>query len=150
MNINVLVDANVYGGNPGPCGIGIIVTNETGEYIAEYHQFIGCCTYTAGVWQALIEGMRLVQSLEEWKSVTKIDFHTASKTVCKASGGYRTPKKRLSPPAREWAELVSRAGAPVSVEYVYHPILDEADEAATRALWEYIGVDSAPYYFRYL
>jgi probable phosphoglycerate mutase len=79
-------------GNPGPAGIGVVLTNETGEVIGEIAQGIGQATNNVAEYSAVIAGLEL--ALE--KGVTDIEVRVDTELVAsQIQGKWKIKNDRL-------------------------------------------------------
>jgi ribonuclease HI len=79
-------------GNPGPAGIGVVLTDVEGEVIGEIARGIGETTNNVAEYEALIAGLEL--AIE--KGVTEIDIHMDSKLVInQVKGEFKIKSDRL-------------------------------------------------------
>ncbi|MDQ3984930.1 MAG: ribonuclease HI family protein [Actinomycetota bacterium] len=79
-------------GNPGPAGIGVVMTGEDGEVIAEIARGIGQTTNNVAEYEALIAGLEL--ALE--KGVTELDVYVDSELVVnQVEGHWKIKNERL-------------------------------------------------------
>jgi ribonuclease HI len=56
--------------NPGPAGIGVVIENEEGKMIGEISKFIGNQTNNFAEYEALIQGLLMVQEMFAGKTDT--------------------------------------------------------------------------------
>jgi ribonuclease HI len=81
-------------GNPGPAGIGVVVTDEHGEELARANDFIGTATNNEAEYRALLLGLELASQL----GVREVEVVNDSQLVARQiSGEYRVKKEDLKP-----------------------------------------------------
>lgn len=83
---------NVHGtarGNPGEAAVGILVTNEKGEPLAQVGRLIGRATGEVAEYKALLEGIRLAAGLAPEEAV----FLTDHPQVANQVNGFSVPRE---------------------------------------------------------
>lgn len=117
-------------GNPGPAGIGVVVTDPSGTIVAELAQGIGRATNNVAEYRAAIEGLRLARE------------HGASSVTLRAdslllieqlAGRYRVKTPHLRPLFDEARGLI-RGFDEVRLEHVPRAENAEADALANRGV----------------
>ena len=79
-------------GNPGPAGIGIVITDEKGSVVDAVSKYIGQSTNNVAEYTALIFGLEEVRN----KKVKDIIINTDSELIAKQLGGeYRVKSSSL-------------------------------------------------------
>ncbi|GBE17785.1 14.7 kDa ribonuclease H-like protein [archaeon BMS3Abin16] len=81
-------------GNPGPAGIGVVITKPKGETLAEHKAFIGRATNNQAEYRALIKGLELAKDYGARKIVSVMDSELVVKQM---KGEYRVRNKGLQP-----------------------------------------------------
>lgn len=118
-------------GNPGPAGVGVVLTDPHGLVVAELAQGIGWATNNVAEYQALIEALKLARSHEVRRLVV---FSDSTLMVQQMRGAYKVKHEGLKPlhaAARRLAEGFTR----VRYEAVPRGRNKRADELAN------LGVD---------
>jgi len=117
-------------GNPGPAGIGVVVTDPSGTIVAELARGIGRATNNVAEYRAAIEGLRLARE------------HGASSVTLRAdslllieqlAGRYRVKTPHLRPLFDEARGLI-RGFDEVRLEHVPRAENAEADALANRGV----------------
>lgn len=79
-------------GNPGPAGIGFIISNEKGRTILEVKEYIGNATNNAAEYKALI---RALEEARKYRAKQNIFCLDSELLVNQIHGIYRTKNKNL-------------------------------------------------------
>lgn len=121
-------------GNPGPAGIGLILSSRDGRVIEEVSAGIGWATNNVAEYQALIEGLEVARR----HGVDELEvFCDSVLVVQQMKGGYRVKHKGLKPlhtRARELAGEFKR----LSFKRVPRERNAAADELANRGIDEWL------------
>lgn len=121
-------------GNPGPAGIGVVVTDEAGRTVATLARGIGRATNNQAEYRAVIEGLRIAAR----RGARRVAVRSDSRLIVEQLAGrykVRDPVlRRLHGEARALLEGFEE----VSVEHVSREENAEADALANR------GVDEGP------
>jgi ribonuclease HI len=92
-------------GNPGPAGIGVVLTDTQGNVIAEVGEGIGSTTNNVAEYSALIRGLEM--ALE--KGVTEIDVRVDSQLIAsQVMGEWKIKQEHLRPLAVKARSLLNR------------------------------------------
>lgn len=79
-------------GNPGPAGIGIVLTDEQGNLLKEFSESIGVTTNNEAEYQALIRGLELARQLQ----ITHLNWYSDSELIVKQMlGEYKVKQPHL-------------------------------------------------------
>ena len=81
-------------GNPGPAGIGIVITAGDGSVLARANDFIGVATNTAAEYRALLLGLERARELGAREVEVVNDSQLVARQV---TGEYRVKKADLRP-----------------------------------------------------
>lgn len=120
-------------GNPGPAGIGVVLTDERGRVIGEIARGLGRSTNNIAEYEALIAGLEL--ALEE--AVTDLDIRMDSELVVnQVQGAWKIKNDRLRGLAVKAQGLMNRF-ASASIERVPRDQNAGADRLANQ------GIDAA-------
>ena len=93
MKIVVHVDGGARG-NPGPAGIGVVVTDPQGAELARGNDFIGVATNNEAEYRALLLGLKLASQL----GAPEVEVVNDSQLVARQiTGEYRVKKPDLKP-----------------------------------------------------
>lgn len=122
-------------GNPGPAGIGVVVTGPDGRVLARRGRGIGVATNNVAEYRAAIEGLRLARSLGASRVHLRSDSHLL---VEQLSGRWRVKDPTLARLYREAMALV-RGFEAVSFEHVPRGLNREADRLANRGVDEWLA-----------
>ena len=92
-------------GNPGPAGIGAVLTDEAGEVIGEIAEGIGRATNNVAEYKAVIAGLELALA----KGVTQIDvFLDSELVVSQLKGEWKIKKDTLRSLAIDARRLLNK------------------------------------------
>jgi ribonuclease HI len=81
-------------GNPGPAGIGVVVTDPAGAELARANDFIGVATNNEAEYRALLLGLKLASQL----GAPEVEVVNDSQLVARQiTGEYRVKKPDLKP-----------------------------------------------------
>ncbi len=126
MRLVVFVDGAA-SGNPGPAGIGVVITTEDGVPLVQCAEPIGRATNNVAEYRALL---RAVELLQHWDSpIEQITIHSDSQLLVRQlQGDYQVRAKHLAPLWEMVRRAIQQLGIPVRVEHVSR----EANRAADR------------------
>lgn len=134
MMLMIHVDANTHETNPGDCAVGVVVSDRHGEILKTHSRYIGWTTNNIGEWEALLEGLRIAETLPEWPEVTDVVLHSDSRLVVNQSTGeWRVRKPHLRTLVREWNRMLPE-DKQVDVVWLGRESNEEAHNAANVAL----------------
>jgi len=117
-------------GNPGPAGIGIVVSDEKGKIISQINGYIGEATNNVAEYQALIQALKKIKKYK----VKQIKFCLDSELlVNQINGLYRTKDKELFALLQEVRKLSRNFS---QAEFCYIPRKENklADKLANQAI----------------
>ena len=121
-----MITAHVDGGargNPGPAGYGAVITDESGQVLAELFGGIGMSTNNVAEYRGLIAAL-------EWAVAhrhTRVHIKSDSLLIVQQMlGNYRVKHEGLLPLYRQARHLVARVGN-VTFEHVRRELNKEAD-----------------------
>lgn len=80
MELQIFTDGGSRG-NPGPAAIGVVVKNQENQVVYELGKTIGIGTNNEAEYQAFIQSLEWLTSLEAQSSITKIIWKLDSKLV---------------------------------------------------------------------
>jgi ribonuclease HI len=81
-------------GNPGPAGIGVVITDENGDELARANDYIGVATNNAAEYQALLVGLERARSLGAREVALVNDSQLVARQL---TGEYRVKSADLRP-----------------------------------------------------
>ncbi len=87
-------------GNPGPAGMGVVITDGKGKMMKEYSGFLGVKTNNEAEYEAVIFGLRKIKSLlgKEKIKVCEFEVRMDSELVARQLGGiYKIENEKLAP-----------------------------------------------------
>lgn len=119
-------------GNPGPAGIGVLVTGEDGRTIGEVAEGIGVATNNVAEYRAAIEGLKLAAEAGASSVLLRSDSRLM---VEQLSGRFRVKNPTLQVLHAEARKLLAGFGE-VQIEHVPRELNKAADRLAN------IGVDA--------
>jgi len=91
-------------GNPGPAGIGAVLTTATGEVIAEISRYIGKTTNNQAEYRALLAGLEKAKDLQVKDVVCYLDSELIVKQL---KGEYKVKNADLKPLVASIHDLVT-------------------------------------------
>ena len=122
-------------GNPGPAGIGIVISDEKGKIISQINEYIGEVTNNVAEYLALIRALKEISGLAGKRfSGLAVKFYLDSELlVNQINGLYRTKDKNLFNLLQQVRKLISNFQ---KVEFQYIPREENklADKLANRAI----------------
>ena len=117
-------------GNPGPAGIGVQVTTETGEVVGEIARGIGEATNNVAEYTAAIQGLELAQELGARSVTLRSD---SLLLVSQLTGRYRVKSPHLQPLHRRARGLAAGFDR-ISFQHVPREQNHEADRLANEGV----------------
>lgn len=117
-------------GNPGPAGIGVEITNDDGEVLAEIAQGIGETTNNVAEYTAVIEGLARAAELGAKSLTLRSD---SLLLISQLTGRYRVKAPHLQPLHRR-ARSIAAGFDRVSFEHVPREENVEADHLANEGV----------------
>lgn len=117
-------------GNPGPAGIGVLLTNEQGVSVAEISNFIGRATNNQAEYQALLAGLEKAKSLGAEEVVCRLDSELVVKQL---NHEYKVKNKDLAPLFLKVHNLIT-GFKKISFQHVPREMNKEADKLANEAM----------------
>lgn len=119
-------------GNPGPAGIGAVLTSPEGEPIGEFARSLGHATNNVAEYEAVIAGLELARA----KGVTEIDICADSKLVVKQlNGEWKIKNDRLRTLAVKARRLMN-SFENARISHVRREKNERADTLANQAMDE--------------
>lgn len=116
-------------GNPGPAGIGVVLTRR-GRPAEEVARYIGEATNNIAEYQALIAGLELALS----KGISELEIYVDSELVAaQVEGRWKIKNDRLRALAGKAQSLMSKFET-VSINHVRRHLNSRADELANDAM----------------
>lgn len=117
-------------GNPGPAGIGAVLTTETGVVVAEISEYLGKTTNNQAEYRALIAALSKAQELK----VSEVDCYLDSELVVKQlNREYKVKNADLAPLFLKVHNL-SLAFSQCKFLHVRRELNKEADRLANQAM----------------
>jgi ribonuclease HI len=117
-------------GNPGPAGIGVLVTDEEGRTVAEIAEGIGPATNNVAEYRAAIAGLRAAAERGARAVLLRSDSRLL---VEQLSGRFRVKNARLVR-LHEEARALARGFDEVAFEHVPRELNADADRLANRGI----------------
>ena len=122
-------------GNPGPAGIGAVITGRGGAVLAEIAEGIGETTNNVAEYTAAREGLRRARELGATDVLLRSDSHLL---VEQLSGRYKVKNERLKRLHAEVLEI-AKDFSRVEFEHVRRERNKEADRLANRGVDEWLA-----------
>jgi len=126
-------------GNPGPAGIGVVLTDDSGRTVAEVAEGIGPATNNVAEYRAAIAGLRAAAERGARSVLVRSDSRLL---VEQLSGRFRVKNPRLVR-LHEEARGLLRSFADVSFEHVPREQNAEADRLANRGIDQWLAGEGA-------
>ena len=117
-------------GNPGPAGVGVVVTTEDGEVLAELAEGIGPATNNVAEYRAAIAGLRLAEETGARKVLLRADSRLL---VEQLAGRFRVKNPTLQRLHEETRSLMRRFDR-VDLEHVRRERNADADRLANAGI----------------
>lgn len=117
-------------GNPGPAGIGVVLTDAQGELVAEIAEYIGEATNNQAEYRALIAGLTRAQEL----AATVVDIRMDSELVVRQLQGEYKVKNENMKPLYAQATALLKTFARYTIQHVRREQNTEADKLVNQAL----------------
>lgn len=117
-------------GNPGPAGIGALLTDENGLVISEVSEFIGNTTNNQAEYRALLAGLEKAKSLGADEVACFLDSELVVKQV---NHEYKVKNKELAPLFLKVHNLVT-SFKKTSFRHIPRELNKEADRLANEAM----------------
>jgi ribonuclease H / adenosylcobalamin/alpha-ribazole phosphatase len=130
-------------GNPGPAGIGVLVTDETGRELARVAKGIGVATNNVAEYRAVLDGLRAAAELGATHVLVRSDSRLL---VEQLSGRFRVKNPTLVRLHGEVRALLSQF-AEVAFEHVPRELNRDADRLANEGVDDWLagpGMDYVP------
>ncbi|MBI2050207.1 MAG: ribonuclease HI family protein [Parcubacteria group bacterium] len=125
-------------GNPGPSGIGVVISDEKRKTVREVSEYIGKATNNQAEYRALIRGLEEVKKLGATSASIFMDSELIVKQL---NGEYKVRDKGLQPLfARAWNLL--QGFSSYGIKHVMRAKNKRADALVNQALDDQGGVDA--------
>ena len=117
-------------GNPGPAGIGVVITDPAGRELSRANDYIGVATNNVAEYKALIHGLERARAL----GASEVEIVNDSELVARqVTGEYRVKNPGLRP-LHELAEEALRAFERWSIRPVPRAENEDADALVNEAI----------------
>jgi ribonuclease HI len=129
-------EANLYTdagsrGNPGPSGVGVVLTTTDNKSIAEMSIFLGITTNNAAEYMGLIHGLQIAQQ----HGIVRINIFMDSMLIVNhIKGIYKVRNSRLEPLYKRVQELLKLFGDGYTIEHIERAKNARADKLANEAM----------------
>lgn len=117
-------------GNPGPAGIGVVMTDAQGEVVAEIAEYIGEATNNQAEYRALIAGLTRAREL----AATVVDIRMDSELVVRQLKGEYKVKNENMKPLYGQATALLKTFSRYTIQHVRREQNAEADKLVNQAL----------------
>lgn len=122
-------------GNPGPAGIGVVVTDADGRVVAEVAEGIGPATNNVAEYRAVIEGLRVAGE----HGATSVLLRSDSRLLVEQLAGRFRVKHPTLQRLHEEARALMKGFGEVVVEHVPRELNAPADALANRGVDEWLS-----------
>ncbi len=116
-------------GNPGDAGIGVVITNESGEVLYEVGEYIGNATNNEAEYQALLRGLKEASKLGESIEIC-MDSELLTRQL---TGVYKVKADNLKPLHRKAINML-RGFTNVRISHIRREFNKRADELANEGV----------------
>jgi ribonuclease H / adenosylcobalamin/alpha-ribazole phosphatase len=127
-------------GNPGPAGIGAVVTDENGRVVEEIAEGIGPATNNVAEYRAAIAGLRAAADRGAWTVLLRSDSRLLIEQL---AGRFRVKKPTLQRLHEEARALMKRFDK-VDLEHIPRELNADADRLANRGVDDWLA-EHGPY-----
>lgn len=124
--------------NPGPAGIGVVFSDEKGETIATFKEYIGEATNNVAEYKALILALKKAKDFEADEIECRLDSELVVKQL---TGHYKCKEATLKVLCAEVQELAFFK--PIKYKHVRREFNKLADKLVNEAIDEAPGVKSS-------
>lgn len=118
-------------GNPGPAGIGVVISNENGEIVARYKEYIGEGTNNIAEYRALILALTKLKDFDCTEAECRLDSELVVKQL---HGHYKVKDAKMKELNAQVQELMFFR--PIKFVHVRRELNKEADALVNEALDE--------------
>lgn len=128
-HVNVYTDG-ASRGNPGPAGLGVVLKDDSGKKIKEFHKALGVTTNNAAEYYAVIYGLQeaLFQRADD------VDLYVDSELVAEQlNGQYKVKNENLKTLFEQAAHLIS-GFKKFRVNNIPRELNKDADKLANKAI----------------
>lgn len=116
-------------GNPGPAGLGVVITDPEGNTLSEVAEHIGETTNNVAEYTALIRGLEEALKM----GGTEVEIHTDSELMARQlTGVYKVRAEHLVPLVQKVRELL-RQFRRISISHIMRGANKRADALARKA-----------------
>jgi ribonuclease HI len=122
-------------GNPGPAGIGVVVTDEAGRVVAEIAEGIGPATNNVAEYRAAIEGLRAAADHGARRVLLRADSRLLIEQL---AGRFRVKNPTLQR-LHEEARAVMKRFDEVALEHVRRELNADADRLANQGIDDWLA-----------
>lgn len=117
-------------GNPGPAGIGVVLTTLDGQTVGEWSEFLGSTTNNQAEYRALLLALKQAQAL----GVKELECRLDSELVVKQLRGEYKVKHPELKPLYEMATTLAKGFAKIVFKHIPRALNKRADELANEAM----------------
>lgn len=117
-------------GNPGPAGIGVVLTDAAGEVVAEIAEFIGEATNNQAEYRALIAGLERARVLGARTIEVRMDSELV---VRQLNGEYKVKNENMKPLYTQALHLL-KTFVRYTIAHVRREANAEADRLVNQAI----------------
>ena len=117
-------------GNPGQAGLGVVISAQDGQLLAEISEYLGSTTNNIAEYQALVRGLEEAIKL----GVTEVEVFTDSELLARQiNGQYKVRNQGLIPLYKKAKSLLNQFAAG-KVTHIRREYNKEADKLANLAI----------------
>jgi len=124
-------------GNPGPAGIGVVISNETGKVLEKHAKYLGETTNNQAEYRAVILGLQRAVAL----GATSVEVRADSELLIRqVNGEYRVKNPDLAQRFLELKNLETRLGGKVNYRHIRREQNKRADKLSNDAMDQGLGI----------
>lgn len=136
MKLTIQTDGGARG-NPGPAGIGVVISDEAGKILEEHAKYLGKTTNNQAEYQAVILGLQRAVAL----GADRVEVVADSELMVKqANGEYKVKNPEIAKRYLELKNLETLLGGRVSYRHVRREMNKRADALSNQAMDQGMGI----------
>lgn len=137
QNLIIFTDGGARG-NPGPAGIGVVITDQQGNIVKTFNKYIGEATNNVAEYKALILALEEAKKLQAAELLINMDSELV---VRQMQGRYKIKEPSLKLLAAEVIQLRNNFKS-VDFKHVLREKNKPADKLVNEAIDDYLGLTS--------
>ncbi len=134
MLISIHADGGARG-NPGPAGIGLIVTNPQNLPIYQQSTFLGVKTNNEAEYHALIASLNWLLSSKKTYNISRVNYYSDSQLLIRQLLGiYKVKAANIIPLYQQAIKLISQLNITIDFHHLLRDQNQLADQLANKAM----------------